>query len=443
MPAEPPPPGLSETRFGLRYYVPDIHTLFDVVDLRRKSGELWAELTVRCRLEGVRGQVDGDRLRQGNINLSSIATRQAWAKALGLMVPDELNRRLDWGNVLERLAQEVLDHERRGSLHGGVLTGAEAPVGRPWAAYPILPDGEVATLYGRGGVGKTALVATLVVSLGLGRSLIPGVRVDRPYRVALLDWETNRATSDHLVHLVAASHGVRPPDTVWYEPMEQPFERTLPKVAQIMEVHRADLVVIDSAQMAMLSSSDGGDAAESITRLHQALRRLGTWGLLVDHVASEDLRSSRAAVKPYGSVFKSNIARHAINLHVTERTGDTSRAYLICTKSNLLRDRWAMEGVFERGDDSLRWDFAPPDYELYDRLTSRPEAEVPPLPPPDGRLADRIAAVLEAAGPLGVAEIVGRLGLSGPRDEAKVRTTLHRYREAFARDPNGLWDQSD
>src|SRR5574340_311222 len=145
--------GLQETRFGLLYYDSGLHTLFEIVELRRRSGELLGEMTVRCNLEGARGQLDGNRLRQGNFNFSSVTTRQTWARALSAMVPEELNRTLEWGNLLERVSQAVLDHERTGSLKGGVLTGAGQGQagGRPWAAYPILPDHETAMLYARGG----------------------------------------------------------------------------------------------------------------------------------------------------------------------------------------------------------------------------------------------------------------------------------------------------
>jgi len=435
MPDAPPlpPPGLSETRFGLVYYEPDLHTLFEVVDLRRKSGELWGELTVRCNLEGVRGQLDGNRLRQGNFNFSSMTTRQSWAKALASQVPDALNKLLDWGNLMEMVCQEVLDHERTGAIHGGEIVGRRAPSGgRPWAAYPILPHGDTATLFARGGAGKTGLVATMAFGMALGRSLIPGIRVDRPYRTAILDWETNQETAEDLWGTIAETNHVAVPKGVWYEPMDQPLERSLPKIANVLDRHKADLVIIDSVMMAMISSAEGaGDPADGITRVYQSLRKLGTWGLLIDHVTGGDMTSRKVAMKAYGSIFKMNLARHAIVLHIGNRVGETSQAYLLCPKSNVGRDRWAMGGTLVRNDDELRWAFSDMDYDLYDGLTAARDGDEPTSQEmPDEefatpRQADRYINALFDAAPAGLTVNVIQHSVGAPSG-AYVRKTMNR-----------------
>jgi hypothetical protein len=429
--AELPTPGLTQTRFGCRYYAPEVHTLFEVVDLHRKSGELWGEMTIRCNLEGVRGQLDGNRLRQGNYNFSSVTARQSWAKALAEMVPKELNDKLEWGNLLEHVSQAVLDHERAGSIRGHVITGKRmGPTGRPWAAWPILPHHENATLFSKGGAGKTSLVADIVLSLGLGRSLIPGMRVDRSYRVAVLDWETNVETAEELWGLIAETHKVAVPPTIWYEPMEQSLERSLPLVSNILDQHRADLVVIDSVGMALLSSGEFSDPAESIIRAYQSLRRLETWGLLIDHVAAADLHSQRPSLKAYGSIYKTNLARHALALHIGDRAGDTKHAYLLCPKSNVGRGEWAMSGTVVRSDTELRWEFGDPDYDLYERLMGGEEESEESTSRATPRWADKILGVLLAHYPRAqtVKAVTSALGLDEKR-EAFIRKSLHRLKE--------------
>ncbi len=370
--AEVPIEGLSETRFGLRYYIPEIHTLIEVVDLRRRSGELWGEMTVRCNLEGVRVQLDGNRMRQGNFNFSSVVTRNSWAKALASVTPESLNATMDWGNILERVCQAVLDHERGGAIHGHEITGKRmGNGGRPWAAWPILPDREMATLFARGGAGKTTLVAQIAFGMALGRSLIPGIRIDRPYRTVILDWETNVETAEDLWGLIAETHHIAVPRGVWYEPMDAPLERSLPKISNILDRHNADLVIVDSVMMSMISAAEGhGDPADSITRVYQSLRRIGTWGLLIDHIAGGDYRSQRAATKAYGSIFKINLARHAVALHIGKRDGDEAEAFILCPKSSVGRDHWAMSGRAVRSDTETRWEFGEPDYELFETLVS-------------------------------------------------------------------------
>lgn len=422
---ELPPAGLSETRFGLLYYIPEIRTLLEIIDLRRKSGELWGELTVRCNLEGVRVQLDGNRMKQGNFNFSSVTTRRSWAKELAAETPAELTATLEWTNVLERVCQAVLDHERGGSIHGQEIAGKRMDRGgRPWAAWPILPDHEMATIFARGGAGKTSLIALVAFSMALGRSLIPGVRVDRPYRTAILDWETNAETAEDLWGMIAETYKVPVPKGVWYEPMDAPIERSLPKIANILDKHHADLVVVDSVMMSLLSSGDYSDPAESITRAYQALRRIGTWGLLIDHVTGGELRSNKIATKAYGSVFKTNLARHALTLHIGNRYGDTSQAYLACPKSNVGRDRWAMAGTVIRTDSELRWEFQDPDYDLYESLVGDPGSgtEMPEEELATPRQADYYLSTL-AKQPYG-ATVVTLRGLVGASSEAMVRKTL-------------------
>ena len=766
------PDGLTETRFGLRYYFKEWETTFEVIDLRRKSGELWGEMTVRCNIEGARGQLDGDRLRQGAMNFSSLTARTSWAKALEVMVPSEVNHRMSWGNLLERVCQAVLDQQQQGSIHGGQILGTRTgPAGRPWAAYPIIPANEVSTFYSRGGAGKalaletplptpsgwttmgevevgdalldeqgqpcrvvgtspiqygrkcyrvrfsdgssivadaehrwmtedghsrayevstgtyakkpgehrgakrrrypkvrttaeiaatlrvhrrgdlnhairstlalnlpdvdlpidpwvlglwlgdgtttdgiitagpedvaevrsrveaagyttterrvsggrapcfgirgfrvalrdlgvlgnkhvprsylrssteqrlallrglmdsdgwaqngsghfasteprltdavhelavslgwkvrrrerpvltgrpghrvayeaafrplvspfllrrkaerlglgtpqvmrhlrrmiravepvpsvpvkcvavdspshlylagrdmvpthnTSILATLAYSMALGHTLIPGIRIDRPYRVAILDWETNQQTADDLFGLISETHRVRIPDGLWYEPMESPIERSLPKVASVLDKARADLVIIDSVGMALLSSGEFSDPAEGITRVYQSLRRLGTWGVLIDHVTGNDLRGKRVAMKAYGSIYRMNLARHAIALHISDRSGESANAYLACVKSNVLRDSWAMAGTVIRSDTELRWAFPDGmDYDLYDRLMG-PEEETPPPAEmlgqaAQGQKAKVLALLREAPNGVGTPAIAAATGIN-------------------------------
>ena len=433
MPPELPPEGLSETRFGLRYYMSDIRTLIEVVDLRRRSGELWGEMTVRCNLDGIRAQLDGNRMRQGNFNFSSVTTRAAWAKALQTVTPEDLNKRMEWGNVLELVCQAVLDHERGGAIHGHEIEGRRmAGGGRPWAAWPILTHGEMGTLFARGGAGKTTLVALTAFSMGLGRSLVPGIRVDRPYRTLILDWETNPETAEDLWGLIAETHKVAVPKGIWYEPMESPLERSLPKIANILDRHRADLVVVDSVMMSMISSAEGsGDIADPITRVYQSLRRVGTWGLLIDHIAGGDYRSKRAAMKAYGSIFKLNLARHAVALHIGDRIAeDENQTFILCPKSNVGRDRWAMEGSSIRTDTEIRWSFGEPDYELYERLIGDPDVETPEADLATPRDIDDYLDVLSEH-PTGLTILQIRRELDIPSDHIVRRVVAKLAREGL------------
>ena len=57
-------------------------------------------------------------------------------------------------------------------------------------------------------------------------------------------------------------------------------------------------------------------------------------------------------------------------------------------------------------------------------------------------LSQEIAAVIEELGPMSVPSIAHALAMDTPRDRAKIRTTMHRYKDAFTQSSSGIWEMS-
>jgi hypothetical protein len=114
-----------------------------------------------------------------------------------------------------------------------------------------------------------------------------------------------------------------------------PLTDQLHEVAQHVAQHGDRLLIVDSVGLAMPSRSDGADANEGALKLFSALRHLGLTTLLIDHVAGADMGREGAVAKPYGSVYKFNLARNIFELRAGAPTPDgTHHLGLYHRKSN-------------------------------------------------------------------------------------------------------------
>jgi hypothetical protein len=191
-------------------------------------------------------------------------------------------------------------------------------------------------------------------------------------------------------------------------------------VSRLVDEEGYGLVIFDSVGMASGTSSEGSDANESAIRLFAAFGYLGTTVLAVDHVNRNDADTSTKRSRPYGSIYKSNLARATFELRRT-RTADGAVLGLYHTKAN---------DSEEMPPQALRVTHADDGSIAYERLDALPSELTRPL-----TMADRIASVL-AAGHADVDDIA----LEIDAEPHTIRTTLNRYKQRFNKLPSGLWE---
>jgi hypothetical protein len=236
--------------------------------------------------------------------------------------------------------------------------------------------------------------------------------------VLALDWEDGPDTWNDRSAAIAAGIGA-PAPAIHYRAMSRPLADDLEAIAAYVTEHEIRLVIVDSLGLATGATRDGESVSDGAFRLFAALRELGTTSLLVDHVAGADLETSRATAKPYGSVYKLNLARSAFELR-REREGDVDRTELMLlhTKSNAAARMTAQGLVILRDASAIRFE--------------RTEVEAPELVAAMP-LAARMAHVLRA-GAQPVPFIADELGVT----PATLRSVLHRDRgQRFSRLPDG------
>ncbi|HVM31466.1 MAG TPA: AAA family ATPase [Candidatus Limnocylindrales bacterium] len=210
-------------------------------------------------------------------------------------------------------ADDLLDELRRvaSAPNGAPVDLADVPEPGPrrYLVGDLLAEGQTTVLYGDGETGKSHLAAALALSVATGTEIIPGHMPAAQGAVVIVDYEdhaeTWRGRMSEMLRGIGRSDF--PSGNVHYRPTYAlPTEAT--RLASLVRQHQAKLVIVDSAQLASPAARNGADAAESVTQLHAAIRRLNTTALLVAHVP----KSNRGEL--YGSTFGRNIPREVFEL---------------------------------------------------------------------------------------------------------------------------------
>jgi hypothetical protein len=400
---------------GLGYVlrVPEVMTELGVDRLSRSRGETHGELNVLCGMPGTRS-ADG-HIHQARFNLTSTTARSSVAKVLAARsnAPD-----IDWLDLLEDLCRRVLAAEREGDPVSKV-GGLPMELRESYRLDPVMPQDQATILYGDGGSGKSTLACALSVSVETGVAVIPGW-IPRRARVLYLDWEAGRASINRRVRGIAMGSHI--PELVTIDHMDcrrrGPLSGFAEDVARLVDREQYGLVVIDSIGMASGTSSEGADANESAVRLFGAFGYLGTTVLAIDHVNKGDADDPTRKSRPYGSVYKSNLARATYELR---RSASASSIGIYHTKANDSALQPPVSLQVEYGCDGTI---------TYQREEALPLDLTRSLP-----LHERIAALL-ADNRLSSEDIAEEL-------EAKpgvVRAILSRHARRFNKLPSGLWE---
>jgi AAA domain len=407
------------TRQGLGYVmtIPDIATELSVRYVRRSRGDTVGELTVTCAQPFTRS-ADG-HLHQANLNISGTDAR----KRLATVLRERSNLdAVDWVDVLEDFCRRVLAAERTGKPLVKVGAKPVAAKGETYRLDPLLPINQTAILFGDGGTGKSTLAAAIAVAVEYGVAVIKGW-APRRAPALYLDWEAGEESLNRRVWAVGRGAHIPGQVEITYRDCRQmgPLHTFAESVAAEVDQHGFGLVVVDSAGMAGGLGSDGGDANESSLRLFQAIGFLGTTVLVIDHVNKVDADDERRTARPYGSIYKSNLARATWELR---RKKSDAGSYLgLYNPKNNDDDTVAPVSlqVFHDDDGAIR----------YERMATMPVELTKNL----GQREQLIAA-LQQYGHMNVDELATETGLK----PEQVRAVLSRNGAHFNKLQSGKWE---
>jgi hypothetical protein len=257
------------------------------------------------------------------------------------------------------------------------------------------------------------------VSVQTGTVVIDGF-IPRQANVLYLDWESGPDAINERVALIAAGCHLPEPVQIRYRAMARPLPDQAEDLAALVAKDDIGFLIVDSVGLAS-GIADGGDAAETAWRLFAAFRVLRTSVLAVDHIAKSSADMPSKSSRPYGSIYKTNLARATYELRRQDGPGGPVLG-LYNTKYNDRGRLAPMALAVTHDEDSIS----------YRRLDEMPTDLTESL-----GLADRIAAHLayQALLPKEIAELVGTT-------DAVVREYLRRGSgKRFMKQPSsGRWE---
>lgn len=407
-------------REGLGYVmrVPELTIEMAIDHLSRGRDGLSGELAVDCALPGTRS-TDG-HLHSARFNVSRGTDRSTVARKLKQRMGDQVT--VDWDDLLEDFCRRVMAAERQGSPIEKVGALALVSSEESYRLAPLLPLDQVTILYGDGGTGKSTLAAAFAVSVQAGVALLDGW-VPRKSPVLYLDWEAGRDSVNRRVKGVAM--GARLPRDIQVDYLDMrrrgPLYQHAEDVARMVAQGGHGLVIVDSIGMASGTAGEQTDANESAIRLFTALGYLGSTIVGIDHVNRTDAEATNKRSRPYGSVYKSNLARATFELRRQKTADGSSALLLVNTKVNDADDLAPQALRVIHGEDGSI---------AYERMEAVPTELAGSL-----TQADQLAAWL-VDDHFSVEQLSEFTGLP----ENTVRAVLSRHKQRFNRLGSGKWE---
>ncbi len=247
--------------------------------------------------------------------------------------------------------------------------------------------------------------------------------VPRKAPILYLDWEAGKASVNRRIRGVAM--GAHIPQVVQVHYLDCRRRGALysfaEDIARMVDQEGFGLVVVDSVGMASGTSSEGTDANESAIRLFSAFGYLGTTVLAIDHVSKAETDAPNRPARPYGSIYKTNLARATFELR-RQKTADGSSVLLLNnTKANDADTLPPTSLKVIHGDDGSI------SYEVLEHVPQELSGSL--------TQADRIASYL-VDDHYNVDQLAEFTGLS----ENVVRAVLSRHKKRFNRLPSGVWE---
>lgn len=204
------------------------------------------------------------------------------------------------------------------------------PGPRRWIVEGWVPANASTVLYGDGGMAKSLQALLIGDCVARGQHLFGRQVQQGP--VLYLDWELDREEQTRRAHRVAAGLGYSAPAPgLYYQQMVSPLGGALPQITRWVEALQLTLVVIDSFGLATLGDPT---TARDVVPLLAGVSKLPCTCLFIDHVRNLQPGETGNDLRPFGSVYKYNIARSVIR--VARVDGDEASLSLAVrqTKSN-------------------------------------------------------------------------------------------------------------
>lgn len=298
---------------------------FEASRLQQRAGQCLADVTVFSRISTARTVPGGTGyVTRQTVDLLSARSKSNLASDLNRLIPAPKGASaINWEVTVEEFAQKVMDGENdRPEVLD--LSSVAPNYDTPYLIPYLLPEDKPSILYAAGGTGKSVFAAAMAAAIQEGVDFLGWPVQQR--NVLYLDWESDAGDISRRNALVSTGLGLTTPAAVRYTKPNGYLNDhdTLMHIAETVARYDIGFVVVDSTVMAMKTGQQQADPAEAAKEFYGAIKRLGVTALAIDHMSGEDMRRRPGSPsKPYGSVFKWNIARNVFEMVAPEDEPDT------------------------------------------------------------------------------------------------------------------------
>lgn len=308
----------------------------------RRSMSTSCEITV----SNTDAQVGG-HLHQARLNLTSTTARRDLIRAL-----NAVDDAILWNDIVETICVQSLALHRQGEP--AQIIGNLPRVGTTYRVWPLCPDGMPTIIFGEGGTGKSFLALLVALMVQSGRPAL-GMRPVQG-NILYLDYETSADEVNDRASAICAGLGW-PTEPFGYRYCYQALADDLETLEEMIADMSISFLVIDSLGMAC-----GGDPSDQALalRMMSALREMKRSALLIDHMPKNQQSGDKTS-SPFGSVYKTNLARSVWMLRQGARDGQETRIGLYHKKVNSgpLRRPYGLAMRFFNNDqeqlDKMTW----------------------------------------------------------------------------------------
>lgn len=240
------------------------------------------------------------------------------------------------------------------------LLGLDPDAKQSYVIRGLLEKRAITLLYGAGGLGKSWLALDIALHVASGSREWLGFPIEDSGPVLYIDADNAGKPSEVSRRVRALTQDLSQERPFFVVTAEHLFGDGAQQAFEVMSriMHRVTpkLVVVDTFQA--LYADDPNDAGK-VTRFRSRLLQLAgehDAALLVcDHVTKSDVRTNADDGLAYGSVYKMNFARIAIQMKQSEGEDDTFE--LILAKSNNIapQEKWHSRTIVRRSDGNRVW----------------------------------------------------------------------------------------
>lgn len=237
-------------------------------------------------------------------------------------------------------SQQTQEPDNDNQAHAPVLNfGA---IGRPdpvdWYIDKLAPaGGHMNIIYGAGGEGKSFVAMDQAIAVAGGFEYWLGHKVTQT-PVLYLDFELDEKVQSGRAYDLAAGRGLSaPPDNLYYlSALEMGQAAAFTRAYRVCEEYGIGLVYLDSFGPAMMGDSESSkDVLEFLETYIKPFKAMGVSVSAIDHQSKKIKGENNADKLPFGSVYKTNMARSVTQVKGEQSPNKDLEVTLRHAKANL------------------------------------------------------------------------------------------------------------